>query len=438
MRFLVLASILLLAVPVQAQTSVSLPSSSGDQLLFFFDARTNRVPFLTVANPGETEVAVEVALYPQDLGELLGLVVLTIAPQGNVIVNPAQEAGGVADGLAGLAVVTPVLDGVPIIPPQPIVGSYTLANTALQAGFGGNSMGRRGVLANGAFAPPGAEVDGNRVRYQRLAPRVLMVPTYYNPTTLDPPEDDGNRVILVSFVDDYRPQFDEQQGYRPQFRLLPHSVSSRVSLVDASGAVLVSREYEISAIELTNLQELAGDRTLDSSGKVFVDVPRLAFGNLFGIFSQSLAAFGAGARMPALDRAPPAPTPIPTPTPTPASPTPAPTPDKCGNGVLDPGEQCDGDNLDGNGCEDVVGSFFRCTGSPACNDRCELTPGTCQCDCEGDFDCDIEVDCSAFVPDCYLFGACEDGKCVTNPAGTSSLCLGSDPDYPDEPRCEEF
>ena len=49
---------------------------------------------------------------------------------------------------------------------------------------------------------------------------------------------------------------------------------------------------------------------------------------------------------------------------------------KCGNGVLDDGEACDGSLLNGKSCVDVVG--FGSTGMPGCNSQCTaLTKGTC-------------------------------------------------------------
>jgi hypothetical protein len=68
-----------MAHEAHAQTTIAVPGTSGDQLIFFYDARTGRVPFLSVANPGGTPVVVEVAFYPQDLQSRLGEAVFTIA-----------------------------------------------------------------------------------------------------------------------------------------------------------------------------------------------------------------------------------------------------------------------------------------------------------------------------------------------------------------------
>ncbi|HUU01105.1 MAG TPA: hypothetical protein VM425_06695 [Myxococcota bacterium] len=52
------------------------------------------------------------------------------------------------------------------------------------------------------------------------------------------------------------------------------------------------------------------------------------------------------------------------------------TPDPCGNGTLDAGEECDGDELDGNSCSERGFSG----GEPACNRACLLDWSGCLCD----------------------------------------------------------
>jgi len=437
MPLLVLAILFFVAAPAQAQTTVEVPSATGDQLVFFYDARTDRVPFLTVGNPGAAAVTVQIAFYPQNLGSRLGASVRSIAGLGNLVINPTEEAGGVANGQSGLAVVTPIVsdaDTRPIVPEAPLMGGYTIANTAVGAGFGENPMGRRAVTSTGQSAAVGSMVDGQSVLYQRFAPNVLMIPTYYNPTTLDPPESDGNRVTLIAFNDQYGSEFD----------VTAHSVTTLVTVLGTDGDQVAFTSLQVNSVLLTDLQQIAGSATLSSSGKVFFEMD-VGSGNVFGIFSQSLAAFGAGARMPAVAEGPgpigptPAPTPATTPTPTPAQ-TPGPGQPVCGNGIVEGLEDCDGDDLLGADCESEVGGASRCTGAVSCNADCTYNLLACSCNCGGDFDCEVEIDCEPIVEDCgEVFGVCENGSCVVDPVGTPEICNGFDPD-PDfiddpDPRC---
>lgn len=109
-------------------------------------------------------------------------------------------------------------------------------------------------------------------------------------------------------------------------------------------------------------------------------------------------------------------------------------PATCGDGDLDTGESCDGSELDGFTCEDVVGGANGCSGKLACLSTCGFDLSGCNCACQGDLDCEAQIDCSGFVAGCTVFGACENGTCVTAPAGSAAVCLGQDPEFA-EPRC---
>lgn len=314
---LALLGMLAIASDAAAQATIGTPAASGDQLLFFFDARTGRVPFLTVSNPSDAAVEIEVAFYPSSLASRLGTAAFTLPPAGNVVIDPtaASVAGGAVNGNAGLAVVTPVNAGTTqaVVPPQPLTGSFTLANTTLSAAFGESALGRLAVGGSGARAAAGSAVNGSQVRYQRFAPEVLMVPVHFNPQTLAPAAQDGNRVVLAAFADQYGASFE----------LAPASDDAPVVFFDSNGFEVAGGSAAIDGVLLTDLQALAGASVLSRSGKVFIDVTP-GNGNVFGVFSQSLGTFASGQRLPAVSLVPVGLGPPPSSTPTP-SPTPAPT-----------------------------------------------------------------------------------------------------------------
>ena len=293
-----LASALLAIPDARAQQAIAVPDVRGDQLLFFYDARAGRTSFLLVDNPGDAPVTVEVALYPASLAASLGRVRIEIAAAGHTIVDPATIAAGAAAGNAGLAVVTPVAsasDGTPVVPPAPLTGSFTLANTVLASAFGENAFGRLAVASSGQRAVPGSAVDGAAVRYQRLAPAVLAIPVYFSPPTLGAVENDGNRVVLAAFADRY------DGG---AFALAPARAALDVKLFDGDGVEVAARSLDASGVLLSDLQSVAGpDRVLSSSGKAFfaIDAPDAS---VLGVFSQSLGTFASGHRMTAVDAMP--------------------------------------------------------------------------------------------------------------------------------------
>jgi len=155
------------------------------------------------------------------------------------------------------------------------------------------------------------------------------------------------------------------------------------------------------------------------------------------------------------------------PTPTPgATQTPAPTqtPALCGNGVLDPGEECDGANLDGEDCESLFGGFEEsgddpCSGSTlTCTEDCTFDGRACLCNCEDDFNCFLpdghEINCTPTyctdevcseddLPFCECIiddfnTGCIEGRCLTTPfeGNLNALCFGLDYADPEFPPCD--
>ncbi|MDG2305963.1 MAG: hypothetical protein P8R42_15205 [Candidatus Binatia bacterium] len=272
--------------------ALEVPDVSGDQLIFLYDARADRIPFLGVANTTDERVFVEVAFYDAGLDSRVADAVVEILPAANVIIDPKSFADGGAIGHAGLALVTPVEgpdDRRAVVPPGPLTGVFTLANLALGSGFGQNPFARSAVDGDGKRPPSGTVVDGADVAYERFAPEVLVIPVYFNPQTLEPPELDGNRVLLATFQDDYGVPFG----------VSGRSDNAMAVFFDASGKRLITQPALVNGVLLSNLQTLADGITLDSSGKVFFDVDP-GEGNYLGLYSQSLGTFAAGQRLPSV------------------------------------------------------------------------------------------------------------------------------------------
>lgn len=300
-------------VPTADGQTIGTPDVSGDQLIFLYDARTDRVAFLSVANPSDDTIFLDVALYNADLSAEIAGQTVSLEGAANIVIDPTSFAGGGANGNAGLAVITPVIsmdDLTPIVPPERIVGGFTLANLQLSSGFGQNPFARLAVDGSGSPAAAGTTVNGTTVAYERFDPGILTIPVYFDPATLAPPENDGNRVLLAAFADDY----DGAYG------LSAVSTSAAVTFLNSSGERIVSaNSVPISGVLLSNLQSVAGGADIDgASGKVFFEVSANG-GNVFGLFSQSIGTFAAGQRMPAAEEVPMGvePTMVPTPTPTP-------------------------------------------------------------------------------------------------------------------------
>lgn len=96
-------------------------------------------------------------------------------------------------------------------------------------------------------------------------------------------------------------------------------------------------------------------------------------------------------------------------------------PEVCGDGIASGGEACDGADLDGASCGDIM-----CTsGSPVCLEDCTLDYGGCGgCPvCDNDGVCETDEDCVGCIGDCpitALTGTCGNNVCET---GGGENCL---------------
>lgn len=287
------------------------PGTSGDQLLYFYDQRPNRTTFFTVGNTQPTTgVTVEIVFYSQNFDTRLAETVIVIPGGGATVVDPASFAG--VPGNGGLATVTPIVsetDHTPVVPPRPLVGGFTIVNLQLGAGFGDNAFGRLalqgppgpGLAQRGAV---GAAVDGASVSYQNFQPLTgvdagLTLPVYFNPNTLAPADQDGNRVLLAAFNDAYGAPVGP--GSSPRFNLAAITNGALVNFYNSGNGqkVVTNRPAPVTGVEFESLQSLSGNASFTSSGRL--DFTLGAFNNanesFFGTSSQSLGTFAGAQRL---------------------------------------------------------------------------------------------------------------------------------------------
>ncbi|GEM_PF-3156708 len=134
-----------------------------------------------------------------------------------------------------------------------------------------------------------------------------------------------------------------------------------------------------------------------------------------------------------------------------------PPPNPCGNGKIDPGEQCDGDKLGGKNC----GDFNYPTGELGCSGKCVFDTSDCSPAkfgqrCGGPFpDCGAGLTCILFTEKGTDVGYCTknctvDGHCKGPPAGATCafkvqggkaicgfMCSPANPSCPDNLVCSK-
>ena len=302
------------AASARAQATLGTPGVSGDQLIFVYDARPDRITFLSVANVSDETINLNVTMYGEGLTRQLVGQTITLTSAANAVIDPTSFGGGGAADTAGLAIFTPVVsaqDPTPVVPPEPIVGGFTFANLSLSSGFGQNPFARSAVRSGSLARPaPGTEIDGSSVVYQRFDPGILNIPVYFDPATLSPPENDGNRVLIAAFADEYGGGFG----------VAPVRTEAAVSFFDGAGQLIAENSVWVEGVFFSDLQTMAGNAAIDGgSGKVFFEIGAKG-GNIFGLFSQSIGTYAAGQRMPSVAQIPRGVEP------TPVQPTPEPTP----------------------------------------------------------------------------------------------------------------
>lgn len=296
---LLLVGVLLGAASAQAQTTIASPGTTGDQLLFFYDATAGRTAFLVVSNLSPATATLEIAWYAQDISRRVATQRLDLAGGANVVLDPSQVSG--VSGNAGITVVTPIVpasDGQPVVLPTvkgtlasersgPLAGGFTVADLSSGSAFGQNPLARVAVTADGKRAAPGSVVDGTTVRFQQIAPAALTIPFYFNPSSAG----FTNRALLGAFEDRYA---------AGNFSIGPASVDLEAGLVDAAGTQVATSSLTVTGVRITDVQTLADATRLTSSGKALLQTTSSlpANANLLGLISQSLGTFGVGQSLP--------------------------------------------------------------------------------------------------------------------------------------------
>ena len=275
--------ILILFVSGAIGATIEEARTTGDQLIFFYDARSPRVPFYNITNPCDEGVSIS-AVFHHEGGWVAGETRIHLSAGGKSPLDPTSIDG--VTGSAGIVSITPVNEqGIPVVPRCFIMGTQTGANLNLSAAYGDNGFGRL-AMRGSVHANSGEVVDCSRVKYEQVRPSAYMF-NHFNPSTLGPVEDDGNRVVLGMFLDKCLPSFE----------LSPAKLYVGVLMLDRNGNRVVEYGADFGPFLYNgNLQDLADGEVLDSAGSVYLTVGGDNVISVICQTSQSLGPFGAGQR----------------------------------------------------------------------------------------------------------------------------------------------
>ncbi len=123
----------------------------------------------------------------------------------------------------------------------------------------------------------------------------MTLPVYFNPATLAPPDQDGNRLFFAAFQDQYNAPVGPNGAGR--FHVVPVAVNALASFFGSNDGQLIGTvPATVSGVRFDTLQGLSNGLPLTSSGRLEIVYPGRSGGsqNFFGMASQSLGTFAVG------------------------------------------------------------------------------------------------------------------------------------------------
>ena len=281
-------------VPIP-ELSRSEPRGRGDQLLFYYDARSGFTSFLNVANPSANSMDVQLAFYDFQL-DLRQSLIHTIPSGGTRTIDVGSLVSSGLLRSAGLATAVAIdPEGVPVTSGL-LSGNFTVANLQTQSAWGGPAAARMAWRrVGGGFERPtaGTAIDGDSVVLEPLVPEELDVATYYDPATLEPADRGGNQLIFVSFAD-----------VVGGAEIAAATSTWKVEATRNDGTAISASEWTARGVDVTDLARVAGGSVDGAAGQLgLVAQPGAATGRMV-FFQESLDTFATGYRLPSVFVAP--------------------------------------------------------------------------------------------------------------------------------------
>lgn len=271
---------------------LGVPDHSGDQLIFYYDARPDFTTFLTIHNESDEAFTAGLLLYGPTFGTPLTKTIPLAAGALTIVDVGAYRGVGGLPAQVGVAFATFLdSDGRPISTGA-MVGSFTIANLLTGSAFGAPAAARTAFRSNG-LSNKGDLIDGVIATFQRISPDTARIAGYYDPTSLAPPTIGGNQLIFVNFEDSYAPAFGAASG----------STTWDVFASRSDGFLLPRQVFTAAGVSVSDLASVAGAAVNGAAGSLTLvaqvgspTVNRLVY------FAESLGTFGTGYLVPPATR----------------------------------------------------------------------------------------------------------------------------------------
>lgn len=268
----------------------TVPDARGDQLAFYYDARSGFTTFLNLHNAGDTSLTVRLDVYGPDLVEPFGDL-LTLAPGNTRTIDLAELRGRGLPAQYGAAFATAV-DGAgrPIVT-RSLAGNFTVANLATGSAWGAAAAARTAVeLGSGGVTSPalGATIDGASVLLRAVRPDRVSLAVYYDPATLADPAQGGNQLIFLSFND------VPGETFAAAAAVTRWSLAARRN----DGQVLAAPELDVLGVQVEHLESVLGAQASGAAGSILFSAGASGAYNRLVFFTESLGTFATGYLLP--------------------------------------------------------------------------------------------------------------------------------------------
>jgi hypothetical protein len=268
----------------------TVPDARGDQLAFYYDARSGFTTFMNLHNGGDTSLTVSLALYGPDFGEPFSDV-LTLGAGSTKTIDVAELRDRGLPAQYGIAFAT-VVDGAgrPIVT-RNLAGNFTVANVATSSAWGAAAAARTAVqLGAGGVGTPalGAHIDGESVLLRAIRPDRVSLAVYYDPATLASPDQGGNQLIFLSFNDVPGDTFAAEAA------VTRWSLAARRN----DGQAFSPPELDVLGVQVEHLESVLGAQANGAAGSILFSAGASGAYNRLVFFTESLGTFSTGYLLP--------------------------------------------------------------------------------------------------------------------------------------------
>lgn len=264
------------------------PDVSGDQVIFYYDARPDFTTFITLRNYLVDEpMTVDVLFYGPAFGTPFRKpMILPPSSVTTIDVGALRDSGLPAE--AGVAIATSVDSVGRPISLHSLAGRFTVANLLTGSAFGTAAAARSALNEDGTF-PPFATLIGPATRtLQLIQPQTAVLAAFFDPATLAPVAAGGNQLIFISFTDVYGAAYTAA------------SATTTWSVFAVSrGAALPGTTFTANGVTVSDLASVVGPSVNGAAGSIVFDgdtdsptINRLIY------FTEALGTFGTGYLLP--------------------------------------------------------------------------------------------------------------------------------------------